>query len=179
MKRLLAKMVGGAKSPPRAGVSDVFWSAIGGFVGIGAVAFLDYRFASHTDMVMMLGSFGASAVLVFGAVKSPLSQPRNVFGGHVISALVGVFASNLLPEQTWLAAPLAVAASIALMHVTKTLHPPGGATALIAIIGSSKIRALGYLYVAMPVGAGAAILLAVALVVNNIPHDRRYPEFWF
>jgi CBS-domain-containing membrane protein len=65
------------------------------------------------------------------------------------------------------------------MHATKTLHPPGGATALIAVIGGEKIHDLGYLYVLVPVAAGAAIMLAVALLVNNIPNTRRYPEFWF
>ncbi len=64
------------------------------------------------------------------------------------------------------------------MHATKTLHPPGGATALIAVIGSPKIHALGYLYVLVPVGAGAVVMLVVALLVNNISPNRRYPEFW-
>jgi CBS-domain-containing membrane protein len=65
------------------------------------------------------------------------------------------------------------------MHATKTLHPPGGATALIAVIGSGKIHALGYLYVIIPAGLGATVMLVVALLVNNIPRSRRYPEFWF
>lgn len=65
------------------------------------------------------------------------------------------------------------------MHLTKTLHPPGGATALIAVIGSSKIHHLGYLYVLIPVAAGALIMLTVALLVNNLAPTRRYPEYWF
>jgi CBS-domain-containing membrane protein len=64
------------------------------------------------------------------------------------------------------------------MHATKTLHPPGGATALIAVIGSEKIHNLGYFYAFIPVGGGALIMLIVALLVNNIPKSRRYPEFW-
>jgi CBS-domain-containing membrane protein len=78
----------------------------------------------------------------------------------------------------WLAAAVAVATAIAAMHTTKTLHPPGGATALIAVIGGDKIHNLGYLYALMPVTAGAAILLIVALIVNNISKTRKYPEFW-
>jgi CBS-domain-containing membrane protein len=78
----------------------------------------------------------------------------------------------------WLAASLAVATAIALMHATKTLHPPGGATALIAVIGSEKVHNLGYLYIFIPVGLGALIMLLVALVVNNISKNRQYPEFW-
>ncbi|BCO10702.1 hypothetical protein GF1_30780 [Desulfolithobacter dissulfuricans] len=78
----------------------------------------------------------------------------------------------------WLASSLAVATAIAVMHATKTLHPPGGATSLIAVIGSQKIHNLGYLYALMPAGLGALIMLAVALLVNNIPRSRRYPDFW-
>jgi CBS-domain-containing membrane protein len=78
----------------------------------------------------------------------------------------------------WLAAGVAVATAIAVMHATRTLHPPGGATALIAVIGGQKIHNLGYLYVLMPVAAGTMILLVVALLVNNIPASRKYPEFW-
>jgi CBS-domain-containing membrane protein len=77
-----------------------------------------------------------------------------------------------------LAAAVAVATAIALMHATKTLHPPGGATALIAVIGSEKIHALGFLYAIIPAGTGAVIMLVVALLVNNLPKTRRYPEFW-
>ncbi len=85
---------------------------------------------------------------------------------------------QLLHDTMWLAASVAVATAIAAMHATKTLHPPGGATALIAVIGSQKIHDLGYLYALVPVGLGAAIMLVIALLVNNIPNRRRYPEFW-
>lgn len=80
--------------------------------------------------------------------------------------------------NVWLAAPLAVATAIAVMHATKTLHPPGGATALIAVIGGDSVHKLGYLYAIIPVGGGAVIMLPVALLINNIPKTRRYPEFW-
>ena len=78
----------------------------------------------------------------------------------------------------WLASSLAVATAIAIMHATKTLHPPGGATALIAVIGSNKIHDLGFLYAVVPVGVGVIIMLIVALIVNNIPENRKYPEYW-
>jgi CBS-domain-containing membrane protein len=99
-------------------------------------------------------------------------------GGNLISALIGVSAYKLFYPWTWLAAAVAVATAIAAMHATKTLHPPGGATALIAVIGGDKIHNLGYLYAVMPVTVGAAILLIVALIINNIPKTRKYPEFW-
>ena len=171
-------MKGTTKSPPAVGLSEIIWSWIGSFLGIAAVAALNYRLVDKTDLVMIIGSFGASAVLIYGAIRSPLAQPRNLIGGHLISAAIGVTTYKLLPTPLWLASPIAVATAIGVMHATKTLHPPGGATALIAVIGSQKIHDLGYLYVLMPAGVGPFIMLAVALLVNNIPRNRRYPEFW-
>ena len=172
------KMRGVTKSPPAVGLSEILWSWIGAFLGIALVAFLNYETFEGTDLVMIIGSFGASAVLIYGAIKSPLAQPRNLIGGHLISAVIGVFSYQLLHDTMWLAAAVAVATAIAAMHATKTLHPPGGATALIAVIGSQKIHDLGYLYAIAPAGLGAVIMLVIALVVNNIPKTRRYPEFW-
>jgi CBS-domain-containing membrane protein len=136
------------------------------------------RHISGTDLTLTIGSLWASAVLVYGAVRSPLAQPRNLIGGQIISAFVGVTSWQLLSGEPWLAQAVAVATAIALMHLTKTLHPPGGATALIAVIGSEEIHAIGYLYVLIPATIGPLVLLAVALVVNNIPATRRYPEIW-
>ena len=79
----------------------------------------------------------------------------------------------------WFAAAMAVSFAIVAMLATKTLHPPGGATALIAVIGGAKIHDLGFLYAFIPAGAGAVTLLIVALLVNNIPNNRKYPEYWF
>lgn len=174
----LQKMRGDAKSPPRVSAAEIAWSWIGAFLGISAVAYMGFNLLEKTDLVMVIGSFGASAVLVYGAIKSPLAQPRNLMGGHIFSAVVGVAAYELLHPHMWLAAAVAVATAIAVMHATKTLHPPGGATALIAVIGSERIHDLGFLYVAIPAGLGAAIMLIVAILVNNIPKNRKYPEFW-
>jgi len=173
------KMKGTTKSPPSVNFSEILWSWIGAFFGIIPVAYLNYNLFEESDLIFIIGSFGASAVLIYGAIRSPLAQPRNLIGGHIISAIIGVAAYKLFIDQLWLAAALAVATAIAAMHATKTLHPPGGATALIAVIGSNKIHALGYLYAIIPVGAGVVIMLIVALLVNNIPKKRRYPEFWF
>lgn len=65
------------------------------------------------------------------------------------------------------------------MHASKTLHPPGGATALIAVLGGQKIHNLGYFFAILPVGAGALIMLLIALLINNLSPQRRYPEFWY
>jgi CBS-domain-containing membrane protein len=172
------KMRGHTQSPPRVGVVEILWSGIGSLLGMAAVGLLHYRLLDPLGHMMIIGSFGASAVLIYGAVRSPLAQPRNLMGGHVLSAIVGVTAFRLLGAHPWLAAAAAVSVAIVLMHWTRTLHPPGGATALIAVIGGEGVHRLGYLYVLMPVALGAAVMLLVALIVNNIPRNRRYPEFW-
>lgn len=174
----LQKMKGNGQSPPGVSLVEVLWSWIGSFLGIAAVSLVHYKILNQTDLMMIIGSFGASAVLIYGAIRSPLAQPRNLIGGHVLSAIVGVTAFQLFSGHPWLAASLAVSTSIALMHLTKTLHPPGGATALIAVIGSESIHSLGYLYVLIPVALGASVMLLIALLINNIPKNRRYPEFW-
>ncbi len=176
--KYLKKMRGATKSPPAVSLTEIMWSWIGAFIGIITVAYINYGILEDTDLVMVIGSFGASAVLIYGAIKSPLAQPRNLLGGHIFSAVIGVASYNIFGDHIWLAAGVAVATAIAFMHATKTLHPPGGATALIAVIGSQKIHALGYLYAIIPAGLGALIMLIVALLVNNIPKNRRYPEFW-
>lgn len=153
-----------------------FWAFIGSFAGLGTIAWLQYKTFAEQDYVLLIGSFGASCVLVYGVINSPLAQPRNLIGGHVISALIGVSIQQLLPDTIWLAAPLAVSLSIVAMQVTKTLHPPGGATALIAVTGGAGIKNLGYMYVLSPVLSGASILLVAALIFNNIYRHRQYPS---
>lgn len=154
---------------------DHLWTFIGAFLGIGLIGHIQSLTLPETDTVFLIGSFGASAVLVFGATNSPLAQPRNLVFGHLFSAIIGVTVQQFLPGTLWLAAALAVSLAIVVMQMTRTMHPPGGATALIATIGSDHIKELGYLYVLTPVLSGVLILLVVALVVNNIPRHRNYP----
>lgn len=155
---------------------EIIWSWIGAALGIILVATFA-QWLSRPAMLTLIGSYGASAVLLYGAPRSPFAQPRNLVGGHLLSALIGVAACKLFPDNTALAAALAVATAIAVMQLTRTLHPPGGATALIAVIGPGQIRDLGWLY-PFPVLFGALILLGVALLVNNLPGQRHYPEHW-
>lgn len=155
--------------------SDHFWTFVGAFIGIALVGLIQGTQFGQTDNILLIGSFGATAVLIFGATNSPLAQPRNLIFGHLISAFIGVLIHKLIPDQLWLSSALAVSLSIVSMQITKTMHPPGGATALIANIGSEKIRALGFGYVFSPVLSGVLILFTVAVIVNNIPKNRNYP----
>ena len=158
-------------------------------VGACALAF------TGLDRILIIGSIGASAVLLFGAIRSPLAQPRNLIGGHALSALIGVTLHLLLVREmgdpgilpssiqpfiaTVFAPALAVGLAIAAMHATRTLHPPGGATALVAVIGSQKIHAMGYWFVLFPGVFAPLILLLIALIFNNLVPRRVYPEFWW
>jgi CBS domain-containing membrane protein len=154
---------------------DHLWTFIGAFLGIGLIGFIQSKQFTGHDAVFLIGSFGASAVLIFGATNSPLAQPRNLVGGHLISAIIGVCIYKLIPNELWLSSALSVSLSIVFMQMTKTMHPPGGATALIANIGSEKIKNLGFAYILSPVMSGVLILLIIALLVNNIPKHRNYP----
>jgi CBS domain-containing membrane protein len=147
---------------------------IGSFIGIGLIGLLNSKYLVASDNLYLIGSFGASSVLIYGIINSPLAQPRNLIGGHLISAIIGVTVAKFFSGEAWLACALAVSISIVAMQITKTLHPPGGATALIAVIGSEKIKTLGYMYVLSPVLSGIMILFLVALIFNNLRH-RRYP----
>ncbi len=153
-----------------------FWSFLGAFFGIGIIAFLQSKYLFEQENIFLIGSFGASSVLIYGAIQSPLAQPRNLIGGHVISAIIGVAVFKIVPDIIWISAPLAVALSIVAMQYTKTLHPPGGATALIAVSSTGKIPELGFWYVLSPVLSGCLILLFVALVFNNLTKNRNYPN---
>ena len=156
---------------------DHLWTFLGAFFGICTIGWLQSKHLPNLENMFLIGSFGASAVLVYGATNSPLAQPKNLIGGHLICALVGVSVAKLIPapEWNWFACSLAVAVSIVCMQITKTMHPPGGATALIANIGSVKIKALGFMYVLSPVLIGVMVLFVVAILFNNIPKNRHYP----
>ncbi len=177
MKNYIQKMSGGRKSGSTITFTDVWWSFLGSAIGIGLCAFISSYYLKALDLTLIIGSFGASAVLIYGAVTSPLAQPRNLIGGHLVSAVIGVLCFKLFGD-TWLAASLAVSLAISVMIITRTVHPPGGATALIAVIGSPTIHNLGFMYPVIPVGLGAIVLLLVALIVNNLSSTRRYPLYW-
>ncbi|TLV04121.1 HPP family protein [Dyadobacter luticola] len=160
---------------------DHFWTFIGSFAGIGLIGLINNPQFTDSDNIFLIGSFGASSVLIYGITNSPLAQPRNLIGGHVICAFIGVTVHYIIPNEIWLSSAFAVSLSIVAMQMTKTLHPPGGATALIANIGSEKIKSLGYMYVLSPVLTGALILLLVAILVNKFAAHRNYPanKNWF
>ena len=177
----LKRMKGGGITPHRKSFSKISWSWIGAFIGIYLIAILNkLLFSDIENGLFLVGSFGASAVLIYGAPQAEFSQPRNLIGGHILSAIIGVTVYKILPLDIALLSAVAVSLSVVLMHFSRTLHPPGGATALIAIIGSNKVHSLGYLYIFYPIASGAFVLLVVALIVNNLSKNkkRHYPKYW-
>ncbi|MDU4959615.1 MAG: HPP family protein [Sporomusaceae bacterium] len=152
------------------GISSLLWTFIAGFCGIWLISY----FSLQAQLFPLFAPLGASAVLLYGASSAPFSQPRNLLGGHIISALTGVVYWHLLGD-TGLAVALAVASAIILMLLTRTVHPPAGATALLGVTVSNG----SFLWVLTPVAVSACILLLVALVINNLDKQKSYPEFWF
>ncbi len=149
-------------------------STVGGVLAIFLIAFVTYKLTGITGATLIVPSMGASAVLLFAVPHGKLSQPWALFGGHLISAFVGVSCYLLVPDP-FLAAGLAVGLAIGAMHLLYCIHPPGGATALAAVIGGPAIHALGYEYILTPILINTLIIFAVAFVFNNLFPWRRYP----
>ncbi len=149
-------------------------STLGGVLSIFLIAFVTNKITGATGATLIVPSMGASAVLLFAVPHGKLSQPWALFGGHFISALVGVACYQFVSDY-YLAAGMAVGLAIGAMHVCRCIHPPGGATALAAVIGGPAIHAIGYDYVLIPILLNALIIFTVAFVFNNLFPWRRYP----
>lgn len=175
-------MKGGKVSPSRISLVKIAWSGLGAFIGIYLVSTISQLIHLELlDSLFLVGSFGASAALIYGAPQVEFSQPRNLVGGHIISAIIGITLYKYLPLDITLLAALAVSLSIVIMHLTRTMHPPGGATALITVISSAKIHEMGYMFAITPIGIGVLLMLIIALFINNLSNnpERHYPKYWF
>ncbi len=151
-------------------------SGIGGFLGIFAIFMTSLWLLPPAVSVLIVPSMGASAVLLFAAPHVPFSQPWNLVGGHAISALVGVACWQWIPDFVT-AASASVGVAISLMYLARCTHPPGGATALAAVIGSEKLHQLGFSYEYAPILLNVLTILAVAIGFNALFHWRRYPAW--
>jgi CBS domain-containing membrane protein len=145
---------------------------VGGAIAIGCVLWISRHFVGLNQASLLVASMGASAVLLFAMPDGPLSRPWSVFGGHVLSAFVGVTCAALIASPA-LAAATAVGMAILVMGVFNCTHPPGGATALSAVIGGSSTTSLGIHYVFTPVMLNAVIMIGVAWLFH-LPTSR-YP----
>ncbi|MFA7292490.1 MAG: HPP family protein [Rhodocyclaceae bacterium] len=154
--------------------SEQWVAALGALLGVATVVLATHALLGQKAAVFVVPSLGATAVLVFAAPHSVFAQPWSVLGGNLLSALSGVLCQQLLPDTT-VAAATAVAVSIAIMHAARCIHPPGGATALAAVIGGPDIHQLGFTYALYPVGLNCLILIGVGIAFNYPFAWRRYP----
>jgi len=149
-------------------------SMTGGFLGILGILLASRWLLEPEVAVVIAPSMGATAVLLFAAPHATFSQPWNVIIGHTVSAIVGVSCWMWIPDLT-IAASVSLALAIGIMLITRSVHPPGGATALAAVIGAENIHDLGYSYVFHPILFNVLSIAVIAVLFNNLFHWRRYP----
>lgn len=149
-------------------------SGLGAGLAILSVYWVSAQVIGGSGGIWVVGSMGASAVLLYAAPHGALSQPWAVFGGHGVAAVTGVSVALWVPDPAW-AAALAVGLAVTAMYYLNCIHPPGGATALAAVLGGPEIQALGYAYVWTPVLLNALVILAFAVFFNAFFPWRRYP----
>ena len=160
----------------RVGHTEKLVSALGAFLGISVVFFSSTYFLQGEASYLIVASMGASAVLLFAVPHGPLSQPWSLIGGHFISAIIGVSCAKFIPD-IFIAAPLAVGLAVGAMYYFHCIHPPGGATALSAVVGSSAVQELGYQFVLTPVLINVIAIICVAICFNYLFKWRRYPVY--
>ena len=159
---------GSSSYQPRFSLTQVLLSYLGSFIGIAALAYLSIV----SNYPLIAAPFGAAAVLVFAVPNSPLAQPRNLIFGNLVGGIVSILMVYLFNSEPWVMA-LSVATAIKIMQLTKTLHPPGGAVALVGVMSEAD-----WTFLLTPVLAGSIILLFCTLAFNNIMPERSYPRHW-
>lgn len=157
-----------ALDPALGKVKAIAIASVGGGLGI----LLMLVMAEHAHFAWGLVPFATSIVLVLGAPEAPQAQPRNIVGGHLLSALCGAVFCALLGAGV-AAAALGVAASIALMQATRTFHPPAGINPVVMVIANA-----GWSFILVPVGAGAIILVAYAWIYHRLTQGTPWPRAW-
>lgn len=157
-----------AALPARPGLRQVLIAWLGSVLAIAAIAGLGDALTAS----LLLGSFGASCVLVFGFPDVPFSQPRNIMFGHFLSTFAGLLFLQICGPHWW-AVALAVGTAIALMMLTRTVHPPAGSNPVIVFLALP-----GWDFLLYPTLSGSLLLIAVALVYNNASREARYPKYW-
>ena len=150
-------------------------AVLGAAIGISLTMIICLQFPIvSADLPIIVAPIGASAVLVFAVPSSPLAQPWSVVGGNILSTLVGVAAAQFIPHMA-LAAGVAVGGAILVMSLCRCLHPPGGAAALTAVIGSQSIHAAGYAFAFAPVGINSIALVSIAMMFHRMS-GHSYPH---
>ncbi|KZM43041.1 membrane protein [Marinomonas sp. SBI22] len=165
----MGRFSGGGKLVPKPDAKAIATGFIGGFVGILSLALL----TSWSGYPLLMAPFGATCVILFTVAAAPFAQPRNVIGGHFISALVGLVALYFFGQGPIVMA-FAVATAIAAMQFFRAVHPPAGANPLVILMAGSA----GFDFLLLPVLLGSIVLVGVAAVINNAKADAKWPLYW-
>ncbi|MCO4291661.1 HPP family protein [Solitalea sp. MAHUQ-68] len=168
-KKYLTKFKTVERSPSAPHVSHSVYSVLGALIAISLIVLLSKTAATP----LLIAPFGATCVLAFGLPDSPLAQPRNIIGGHLLTAILGLLCYHLM-GNTWYSLALGVSLSIGLMQITRTVHPPAGANPLVIILSGAS-----WSFLFSPVLIGSVVLVAIALIFNNLSSKRKYPKYWF
>ena len=137
-------------------------------ITIGILTLLTYK----TEFgIFLIASFGSSMVLLFGYPESPFAQPKNVFFGHGLTALVGIIFLHFVPLPLYIIIPMAVGFGVGLMILVNVTHPPAGGNPIIVIIGSVSIE-----YLLSPVISGSIIIIIFAIILNRLILKKKYPS---
>ncbi|POY37557.1 HPP family protein [Solitalea longa] len=168
-KKYISKFKTAERSPSAPHISHSVYSVLGALIAISLIVL----FSRTADTPMLIAPFGATCVLAFGLPDSALAQPRNIIGGHLLTAIVGLTCYYMM-GNTWYSLALGVSLSLGLMQITRTVHPPAGANPLVIILTGAK-----WSFLFSPVLLGSVILVAIALIFNNLSSKRKYPKYWF
>jgi len=155
-------------------LAEKFIATLGGGLALLTLVGITGQVLPGAGGPTVVASMGASAVLLFAVPHGALSQPWPVLGGHLLSAFIGVLCARSIDNPAW-AAACAVGFAIGAMHYFRCIHPPGGATALTAVLGGTAIHDLGFHYVLLPVMANAFAMVLLAVLINAFFPWRRYP----
>ena len=164
-----------AAKPSTVSINEKLISSLAGLAGIALIMLVSQQFLDSEGLPWVVASMGASAVLLFAVPNGPLSQPWSFVVGHLLSAFIGISVAKLVHDPV-IASSLAVSLAIFAMYLSSSLHPPGGATALTAVMGGSAITELGYWYMLTPISINLLVMLIWALIVNNLLASRCYPN---
>ncbi len=146
-------------------------SFLAGLFSLITISFLTVLTYKTEYGIFLLASFGSSMVLLYGYPESPFAQPKNVFFGHFVTAVTGLFFLNFVPLPIYLTIPLAVGFGVGLMILFNVTHPPAGGNPIIVIIGS-----VSFDYLFSPVITGSIIIIVFAIIINKFILKKSYPS---
>lgn len=169
MRNFIQSIAGGGTLPPRLPARPILLAGLGGALAIALLATL----TELSGTALVLGSFGASCVFIFGLPEAPFSQPRNVIGGHLISSATGLAIYSLFGAQPW-ALGSALGLAIMLMFATRMVHAPAGSNPVIVFL-----TAPGWSFLVTPTLLGAVGLVLVALIYHQATGRGKYPVYWW